>query len=167
MKDKLTATLPQFGDKKLPRGIRNNNPGNLRKTPTKWAGKVSNPLDTAFESFDTMANGVRAALRNAYTQWNRGKDTISEFIAVWAPPSENDTAKYVAQVAKAAGISPTKEFTFGNNDVTAKIMYAVFVHENGPIAKKYITPEQVKAQLAALYPAAASGAAAPKNAPKV
>jgi hypothetical protein len=154
MKDSLTSSLPQFGDKKLPRGLRNNNPGNLRKTSVKWGGKVANPLDTAFESFDTMANGVRAAIRNAFTQWNRGKDTIAQLVSIWAPPSENDTARYVAQVAKAAGIPATKEFKFGNNETTAKIMYAIFIHENGPTAKNHITLAAVKAQLAALYPTA-------------
>jgi hypothetical protein len=167
MKDKLTPNLAQFANKSLPRGLRNNNPGNLRKSAAKWAGKVSNPLDTAFESFDSMANGVRAAIRNAHTQWNRGKNTIAQLITIWAPPSENDTTKYVATVAKAAGISSTQQFTFGNNDTTAKIMYAIFIHENGPLAKSHLTVDQIKAQLAALWPATVVAASAPKNAPKV
>jgi len=143
---------PQFSNKKLPRGLRNNNPGNLRKSAANWAGKVVNPLDTAFESFDTMSNGVRAALKNAFTQWNRGKNTIAELVSVWAPPSENNTSAYVATVAKAAGISASKEFMWGNNDTTAKIMYAIFLHENGPLAKQYITLENVRGHLAVLHP---------------
>jgi len=146
-------TNPQFANKKLPRGIRNNNPGNLKKSSARWAGKVVNPLDTVFESFDTMQNGVRAAIKNAHTQWNRGADTVQEFISIWAPKSDNNnTSAYVAAVAKKAGISPTKEFAFGNNDTTAKILHAVFIHENGPIAGDYIKLEAVKGHLAALYP---------------
>lgn len=151
-KSVMKKVNPQFSNKKLSRGLRNNNPGNLRKSAVKWAGKVDNPNDTAFESFDTMSNGVRAALRNAFTHWNRGKDTIKELITVWAPPTENNTSAYVAKVAKSAGILPVKEFAFGNNETTAKIMYAVFLHENGPQAKNYITLENVQGHLAAMFP---------------
>lgn len=153
MKDSLTSKVARFGDKTLPRGLRNNNPGNLRISSAKWAGKIKNPLDTSFESFDTMANGVRAAVRNAHTQWNRGKNSIASLVAVWAPPSENNTAAYVAAVAKAAGIPATKQFEWGANDVTAKVLYTIFIHENGPKAKSFITLESVKAQLAAMWPA--------------
>ena len=148
----MNKVNPQFVNKKLPRGIRNNNPGNLRKSSVKWAGKVDNPSDTSFESFDSMSNGIRASLRNAFTHWNRGKDTIKELISIWAPPTENNTSAYVATVAKSAGIPATKEFTFGNNETTAKVMYAVFLHENGPITKQYITPENVKGHLAVMFP---------------
>jgi hypothetical protein len=142
----------QFSNKKLPRGIRNNNPGNLRKSAVKWIGKVANPLDTAFESFGSMQAGIRAAVSNAHTHWNRGKNTVSELITIWAPPHENDTAKYVETVAKAAGISSQKEFVFGNNETTAKIMFAIFVHENGQIAKDYIKLSDVQSALAAKWP---------------
>lgn len=143
----------QFANKDLPRGLRNNNPGNLRKTDNKWLGKVSNPLDPEFESFDTLSNGLRAALRNAFTQWNRGKDSIEALVSVWAPPSENATSAYVAKVAKEVGISPGMEFKWGNNETTAKIMFAIFKHENGPQTSKYITLASVKSKLAELWPA--------------
>jgi hypothetical protein len=142
----------QFANKKLARGLRNNNPGNLRKSSVAWAGKISNPLDTAFESFDTMANGVRAAIRNAYTHWNRGKNTVATLISIWAPPTENNTIAYVAAVAKEAGISPNAQIKWGNNDTTAKLMYAIFKHENGADTSKYISLAQVRAQLATMWP---------------
>lgn len=152
VKDSLSSSLPQFGNKKLNRGLRNNNPGNIRKTTIKWPGKVSNPLDTAFESFDTMSNGVRAALRNAHTHWNRGKNSIAALVTIWAPPFENNTSAYVAAVSKAAGIPSGKQFAWGNNETTAKIMLAIFQHENGARTKEFITLESVKSQLATMWP---------------
>lgn len=134
------------------RGLRNNNPGCLKKTEIKWQGKVSNPAEPVFETFDTMSNGVRAAVRNAFTQWNRGKDTINTLIHTWAPATENRTAAYVAAVAKAAKIHKDKEFKFGNNETTVQIMYAIFLHESGPEAKKYITQENIRGHLAGMFP---------------
>lgn len=141
-----------FANKSLTRGLRNNNPGCLRISKEKWLGKVKNPLDTEFESFDTMDNGVRAAVRNAYAQWNKGKDSIQSFISVWAPRSENDTKAYVAKVAKAAGISPTAEFKFGNNETTAKIIYAVFAHECGPRISEFVSTSDIRKHLASMWP---------------
>ena len=54
------------GKKRIPRGIRNNNPLNLR-VGNNWKGEVSQPTDHTFEQFTEMKWGVRAAfivLRN-------------------------------------------------------------------------------------------------------
>jgi hypothetical protein len=147
-----TTTHNQFKNSKLSRGLRNNNPGNLRKSAATWLGKVVNPLERDFESFSTMDYGVRAAIRNAFTQWNKGKDSIQSLVSIWAPPSENNTAAYVAAVAKAAGIPATSEFKWGGNDTTAKIMFAIFKHENGADTTKYITLAQVRKHLDAMWP---------------
>ena len=51
---------------RIPRGIRNNNPLNLR-VGNNWKGEVSQPTDHTFEQFTEMKWGVRAAfivLRN-------------------------------------------------------------------------------------------------------
>ena len=41
------------------RGIRNNNPGNIRKDGSVWRGEVAGP-DKSFKTFETMAWGIRA-----------------------------------------------------------------------------------------------------------
>ncbi len=45
----------------LPRGIRNNNPLNIRRSKDKWQGLRALQTDTAFCQFETMAYGWRAA----------------------------------------------------------------------------------------------------------
>jgi hypothetical protein len=122
----------------LPRGLRNNNPLNLRKTTTTWKDEVNNPQEASFESFRTLAAGLRAGIKNAKTQWNRGKTTINTLVSVWAPPSENNTGAYVNTVAKAAGISKDKFIDWSDKNLVARIIHAMVIHENGAIANKYL-----------------------------
>lgn len=104
--------LPHERDRRLrkatepvPRGIRNNNPLNIRRTSIPWIGKVGQPTDDDFEQFESMAFGLRAAMINLRTIARRlekkGGITIAKVIAVWAPPHENDTAAYAERVAAA------------------------------------------------------------------
>ena len=44
------------------RGIRNNNPFNIKKSPNKWLGKKSVSSDPVFEQFETMDYGIRAGI---------------------------------------------------------------------------------------------------------
>lgn len=86
------------------RGFRNNNPGNL-KAGTPWKGAIG--MDSkGFAIFDTMENGVRALGKDLTAKINRGLDTIRKILYVYAPPSENPTANYVAKVSEWAGVHP-------------------------------------------------------------
>ena len=51
--------------KKLPRGLRNNNPLNIRKGAQRWQGQTGN--DGAFCIFESMEYGYRAAFRLLHT----------------------------------------------------------------------------------------------------
>jgi hypothetical protein len=112
------------------RGIRNNNPGNIRKTNIKWAGEVVPGTDSAFEQFKSMAYGIRAMLVDIIGKHKRGLDTIQELINVWAPPFENDTASYVKNVAARAGLPATAVFTPNKANFIA-IAKAMAFSENG------------------------------------
>ena len=51
---------------KLPRGLRNNNPGNIRNSQrTDWQGEVDESAknDNSFEEFETIAYGYRALIK--------------------------------------------------------------------------------------------------------
>ena len=90
-----------------PRGIRNNNPLNIRIGNT-WLGERPNPTDPAFEEFVTMEYGLRAAfiiLRRYIRRYK--KNTITSIVSTWAPASENDTLKYIDRVAALTKIDPT------------------------------------------------------------
>jgi hypothetical protein len=79
----------------LPRGIRNNNPLNIRLNPdNRWQGKVppKHNSDGAFEQFEDPIMGLRAAAVLLIAHYDRRHlDTIRKLVEVWAPPNENDT----------------------------------------------------------------------------
>lgn len=94
---------------RMPRGLRNNNPLNLRKSSNKWLGKIYNGTDPAFEQFTSLEMGIRAGMINARTIAHRQKpnNTLEALIHTWAPSSDNnDTAAYVRAVSFKAGLHP-------------------------------------------------------------
>ena len=88
----------------LTRGIRNNNPLNIRKG-NKWMGLRDFPTDKEFDEFLSMQFGFRAAFKIIFTYIQRGDDTIRKIITRWAPPSENDTEAYIRFVKRKSLIS--------------------------------------------------------------
>ena len=94
----------------LPRGIRNNNPLNIRRSKDKWQGLRAQQTDAAFCQFETMAYGWRAAfvlLTRTYYHTYR-LFTIRNIIRRWAPPGENNTEAYIRNVARLTGIDPNE-----------------------------------------------------------
>lgn len=89
-----------------PRGIRNNNPGNIRHSSTKWVGEVKGS-DPSFKTFSSPVFGIRAMakLLGNYQRFY-GLNTIREMISRWAPPKENDTDAYIAHVCSGSGFGP-------------------------------------------------------------
>jgi hypothetical protein len=124
-------------DMSLPRGLRNNNPLNLRKG-VNWIGRAGD--DGAFDIFKSMYYGWRAGLKNFQTHHGRGENTITKLITKWAPPSENDTAKYIGFVAKSSGYPKDQLISLTDKETVAKVLYAMAQMENGPeLAKKKLS----------------------------
>lgn len=116
---------------KAPRGIRNNNPGNIRKTASiTWVGQLKGN-DTAFVTFDTPEHGLRALMKVLRTYQNKhGLETIRGFISRWAPPNENDTEAYVHSVSKDTNIPPDVTIRL-ERDFLITLAQAIVRHENG------------------------------------
>ena len=121
----------------VPRGIRNNNPGNLIYVPNiNWRGEIG--VDGRLLIFDTMLNGVRACVKDllaGFKEVNRtagksGEDTIREIITEFAPPHENDTEAYIAAVSQRSGFGPDLVLT-PDQETLFKLATAIFHHENG------------------------------------
>lgn len=51
------------------RGIRNNNPLNIRHSASRWQGMRMEQTDKKFVQFESMAMGYRAAWRVLETYW--------------------------------------------------------------------------------------------------
>ena len=108
-------------DKKLPRGIRNNNPLNIRKG-NNWQGEVSNPDETAFEQFVSMQWGIRAGfkiLKNYMTGYGgrvKPLTNIHDIIHRWAPPSENNCKAYIDSVCRFSGLHEFERLQFSDRN---------------------------------------------------
>ena len=92
---------------KVSRGIRNNNPLNIRRNPAnQWQGLRPVQADKLFCQFKAMKWGLRAAIKLLDNYIRRGAQTPRQIIIRWAPPSENDTASYVRKACQRAGLDP-------------------------------------------------------------
>ena len=94
----------------LPRGLRNNNPGNIRINGDLFQGEVRPSKDKSFKQFTTMAYGYRAMFKILSNYFKNYKlDTIRKMITRWAPPEDNNhTEAYIKAVSDYAGI-PAEE----------------------------------------------------------
>lgn len=116
----------------MSRGLKNNNPGNIEKNSTKWQGLSKEQKDSRFFQFESMAWGYRAMFRTLSTYKSKhGRKTLSEMIARWAPPVENDTAAYIKIVSNRAKVYPDVEIDTTNKDLMCRIVAAMSYVENG------------------------------------
>ena len=120
--------------KQLSRGLRNNNPGNIRLSSTRYLGEVDS-TDTAFKQFKSMAYGYRAMFVLLYTYQKKHKlDTIADMISRYAPAIENHTEKYIQAVSEWSGVPATSRITSTNGDIMVPIVAAMSRVENGVFA---------------------------------
>lgn len=116
----------------LPRGLRNNNPLNIRISTDKFVGEVRPSQDKAFKQFDTMAHGYRAAFRVLRTYINNYKcDTIRKIVSRWAPKNENHTENYIKVVSERSGITADEPILADNREMMIRIVAAMSFVENG------------------------------------
>lgn len=121
---------------KTPRGIRNNNPLNIRKG-NNWQGERHPQLDRSFEEFVSIEYGLRAAFklfRNYITGFSGRSfkyNTIAKLIKRWAPPTENATQKYIDFVCKETGLDQNEVIWFSERKKMIDIARAMAFVECG------------------------------------
>ena len=120
--------------KKLPRGLRNNNPGNIRVSKDNWLGKIpaDKKKDKDFEEFSSMAHGYRALIKNLQNYHLIHKlNTVEQFINRWAPPVENNTKGYIDRVCKDLKVQPSFEVDVFSKKIMCKLAASISSIENG------------------------------------
>ena len=116
----------------LPRGIRNNNPGNIRISKDAWRGLDDHPKDTAFFTFVSPSFGIRALILVLRTyRLKYSIDTVRGIIHRWAPAIENDTTSYIEAVSQDIGVLPDDVIDVLQRPVMEKLVKAIIAHENG------------------------------------
>ena len=128
---------------KLPRGLRNNNPLNIRRSGDKWQGLRVLQEDREFFQFSEMKWGWRAAFRLlCHTYYNKYRlRTIRDIITRWAPPKENNTEAYIRRVTDRIGIGPDRELGDPQTHPTQWMMIgiAMAIVENGTTNLDYLS----------------------------
>ena len=124
----------------MKRGIRNNNPLNIRHSADRWQGASEEQTDKSFVPFKSMAYGYRAAWRILQTYYERFSAqsrafTVRNIISRWAPPKENDTEAYIRTVLQRTGIGGKENLLPPDNvdsyDRLAKLVSAMTCVECG------------------------------------
>lgn len=123
------------------RGIRNNNPLNIRYG-SNWKGMEidSRNIDSSFCVFQKPYWGFRAAFITLRTYYNVHKcRTIATIIRRWAPPSENATNNYIKVVCEKTGLAPDVKLPpiSLNRELWIKIVLAMAFVENGRLPPEY------------------------------
>lgn len=128
------------------RGVRNNNPGNIRRVKgTTWQGQASVQGDAEFVTFVSAEMGVRALVRTLLT-YNKahGLKSVRAIINRWAPPNGHangksytqNTAGYVDAVKKelsrALGetINVDQALDVDSRRIMRPLVVAIIAHEN-------------------------------------
>lgn len=116
----------------ISRGLRNNNPGNIRRSKIRYEGEVRPSRDREFKEFSSMAYGYRAmfVLLHSYNR-RYGLNSIRGMLNRYAPPTENFTEGYIRFVANRTGIDANTIIdTLCERDMVA-IVRAMSEIENG------------------------------------
>lgn len=125
----------------LPRGLRNNNPGNLVRTSIAWQGKIphSQNTDSYFEQFTHLPFGIRALMRDLISDYKKGSDTVVKLITEFAPTFENNTAAYINTVANVAGIPANQPINGLTKPILIGLCKAIVLVEIGAAYQSYVT----------------------------
>ena len=139
-----------------PRGIRNNNPGNIRLSKTRWKGQKEEQVDRDFIEFETETDGLRALFRLLLTYHLKyGLDTVESIINRYAPPRENATDHYIYSVARSVGVKRNALLDLTQPKTMAAVARAIVRHENGHppagVPEYWYPPEIYAAALARVF----------------
>lgn len=128
---------PQTSAANAPRGIRNNNFGNIKALPggQAWQGQVGVD-DQGHAIFDTPENGVLAAKKNLTSYATRdGINTVSGLVGRWAggatPQSQQN---YAAYLSGSLHVAPDQKIDLTDPKVQQPLLRGIFAFENGPEA---------------------------------
>lgn len=130
--DKTGIELPRGdGYKSAPRGIRNNNPGNLNYAGQAGATKEGGE-GGRFAVFESMEHGVAALYKQLQIYFKRGVNTLSSIVKTYAPASDgNNVDSYISALSRATGKGANEAIDSGDTATIARLMKGIVDHENG------------------------------------
>lgn len=142
-------------------GLANNNPGDLKCCDgNNWVGLVGN--NGTFDTFSDTIYGLRAVAIDLTTKiQSDGLNTITAIVSAYAPPSENDTAAYIASVVGDTGYAAGQVLT-ADSGTLANLIRAIVNHEIGDtLSGQYVPDADIQSAIAMM---GASSAGSPTQA---
>ena len=116
----------------MSRGLRNNNPGNIRQSAVRYQGEIVPSTDPAFKQFKSILWGYRAMFMLLHTYRKKhGLNTLDGMIRRYAPPFENHTEGYLKAVCNWSGIPADRNLNTLDGTVMIPIVCAMSRVENG------------------------------------
>lgn len=115
-----------------PRGLRNNNPGNIRRSNDRWMGLRAKQTDPKFFQFTAPMWGYRALIKTLQTYRKKYKlQTLAEMIGRWAPTNENNTSAYIRSVCREMQVPDSYVPDIEDKGTMCALAAAISRHENG------------------------------------
>jgi hypothetical protein len=113
------------------RGLKNNNPGNIKVGGEHWEGIVGR--DGNFLRFKSMEHGVRAISKLLGTYFNKYKlNTVEQIITKYAPRKDNNpTEKYINDVCEYMGVQRKQHINLNDEHTMLDILNAIIRMETG------------------------------------
>ena len=107
-----------------PIGVLNNNPFDMRP----W--RAGQDQAGGFLRYDDMQSGVTAGFQNLLVaQDKHHRDTLSQIITAYSPPSENDTQKLIANASRMTGFGPQQKLNLHDPAVLRAVGNAMLANE--------------------------------------
>lgn len=137
----------QFSGANEPRGIRNNNPGNLNYVGQNGATLEEHAtprfarFNSAFEGFAALGKQIKAYYNGTSKAAGYQKlQSVEDIISRFAPASENNTQSYINKLSKMLGVGRGDSLNIQDPQVLATLMNGITQIENG---KNPYAPEMV------------------------
>lgn len=138
--DGLLPSRGLIGASSGPRGIRNNNPGNLNYAGQAGATKEGGP-NGRFAVFGSMTEGVAALYKQLQLYFKRGTNTIESIVKKYAPASDgNNVMSYINQLVKVTGKGAAEMLDSADMSTIFNLMKGIINHENG---KGYVSDSDI------------------------
>jgi len=119
---------------------RHNNPGNLVFAGQRGASKGETVAGHTFAKFKSTEEGIAALYRQLQLYQQRGIDTLTEVMGVYAPEGANNTSAYIKALSKSTGLDPNQQLNFGDPATAAAMIRGISQHEAG---KSYLSDQQI------------------------
>lgn len=127
-----TGDFKQVPNKPLTTGIRQNNPGHIIKTGSRWSGEVPN-ASSRFKEFASPEDGIAAIVNNLKSNYMaKGFNTLEKIVKRWTATKEHWPA-YIQNLSNATGLKSGEKFDLNKMQPQqiVNLIRAMIVQENG------------------------------------